>query len=156
MKGKHPKRRRDKYNPYKIYECNGRYYIAFKDGQGRHYEFEISRMLYEAFDSFELEDISYLNVWDRHIEQSEVWESSLNERSMEKPDTVEEIVFRNLQAEMIHKAIWKLPEIQRRRLILYFFGGLSFEEIGKREGCSKVAVKYTVDKALEKIKKELE
>ena len=30
MKGNHPKRRKDKYNPYKIYELNEHYYIEFK------------------------------------------------------------------------------------------------------------------------------
>ena len=33
MKGNHPKRRKDKYNPYIIFEMNGKYYIEFKDGQ---------------------------------------------------------------------------------------------------------------------------
>ncbi len=33
MKGNHPKRRKDKYNPYNIFEMNGKYYIEFIDGQ---------------------------------------------------------------------------------------------------------------------------
>ena len=33
MKGNHPKRRKDKYNPYKIYELNVHYYIEFKDSE---------------------------------------------------------------------------------------------------------------------------
>ena len=33
MKGKHPKRKRDKYNPYTIYEKDGQYFLSFKDGQ---------------------------------------------------------------------------------------------------------------------------
>ncbi|MEH2953521.1 DUF1524 domain-containing protein [Candidatus Merdisoma sp. JLR.KK011] len=33
MEGHHPKRRKDKYNPYTIYEKDGHYYILFKDGQ---------------------------------------------------------------------------------------------------------------------------
>jgi len=50
MEGKHPKRKRDKYNPYYIYEKDGQAFIAFEDGQGERYRFEISRELYEAFD----------------------------------------------------------------------------------------------------------
>ena len=60
MEGKHPKRRRDKYNPYTICEKDGHYYIAFSDGQKMQHELEISRELYESFDEFELRDISYL------------------------------------------------------------------------------------------------
>ena len=61
MKGNHPKRRKDKYNPYKIYELNEHYYIEFKDSENKLREMEISRKLYEAFSSFELRDISYLH-----------------------------------------------------------------------------------------------
>ena len=35
MKGNHPKRRKDKYNPYSIFESDGKYYIEFADGQSR-------------------------------------------------------------------------------------------------------------------------
>ena len=84
MEGNRPKRRKDKYNPYTIFE---------KDGQGALHKFEISKALYDTFDSFELSDLVYLNVVDRHIEQSEVWENTLNMRAMKKPDSMEEIVF---------------------------------------------------------------
>ena len=50
MKGNHPKRRKDKYNPYSIFESDGKYYIEFADGQRKDHCMEISRELYEAFD----------------------------------------------------------------------------------------------------------
>ena len=53
MKGNHPKRRKDKYNPYSIFESDGKYYIEFADGQRKEHCMEISRDLYEAFDRFE-------------------------------------------------------------------------------------------------------
>ena len=34
MEGKHPKRKRDNYNPYYIYEKDGQAFIAFEDGEG--------------------------------------------------------------------------------------------------------------------------
>ncbi len=52
MKGNHPKRRKDKYNPYSIFESDGKYYIEFADGQRKEHCMEISRELYEAFDKF--------------------------------------------------------------------------------------------------------
>ena len=78
MEDKRPKRRKDKYNPYTIYERNGHYYVSFEDGQKVSHMLEINKILYKTFDSFELDDLVYLNVLDRHIEQSEVWESTLN------------------------------------------------------------------------------
>ena len=113
MEGNRPKRRKDKYNPYTIFEKDGQYYVSFKDGQGDLHKLEISKALYDTFDSFELSDLVYLNVVDRHIEQSEVWENTLNMRAMKKPDSMEEIVFRRLQTEKLHKAISELPEKQK-------------------------------------------
>ena len=57
MEGKHPKRRKYKYNPYSICEQNGCYYIKFLDGEHKKHKFEISKELYETFNEFELKDI---------------------------------------------------------------------------------------------------
>ena len=153
--GEYPKRRKDKYNPYTIYEEEGKYYITFKDGQGQRNCFEVDRELYGAFNEFELEDLSYLNIWDRHLEQSEVWETSLNERAVEVPETVEEIVLRNIQNEKVHRAIEQLPEVQKRRIRMYFFEGMTYEEIAVKEKCKHPAVVKSVKAALEKLKRIL-
>ena len=155
MEGNHPKRRKDKYNPYTIYEKEGLYYISFKDGQGVLHKFEISKVLYDAFDSFELDDLVHLNVVDRHIEQSEVWEETLNVRAVKKPDSIEEVVLRKIQIETLHKAMKKLPEMQRRRMQLYYFEGMTYEQIAKTEGCTKMPVKRSIEAAVERLKKEM-
>ena len=43
--------------------------------------------------------------------------------------------------------------IQKRRLILYYFQGLTYEQIAEMESCTKRAVKFSVDIAVEKLKK---
>lgn len=155
MNGKHPKRRKDKYNPYTICETEGRYYISFKDGQGARHEFEISETLYHAFDTFELEDLSYLNVWDRHIEHSEVWEPTLSRRAFGKPADFEESMLKKLRDEQLHNAIRQLPEKQRNRLFLHYFEGLTYMEIAKKENCSVRAVEYSVQGAIQRLRKIL-
>lgn len=155
MEGNHPKRRRDKYNPYYICEVEGHYYISFQDGQGVLHEFEIKREIYEVFDNSELKDISYLHKWDKYIEHSEIWESTLNERAFIQPESVEEIVLKNILTEELHKAIQMLSVIQRKRLILYFYEGLTYGQIAEMEGCSKMSVKRSIDAAMCKLKKIL-
>lgn len=110
MESKHPKRRKDKYNPYTIYERNGHYFVSFEDGQEVSHILEINKILYETFDSFELDDLVYLNVLDRHIEQSEVWESTLNARAVQKPESTEDIVFWRIQIQKLHRAIAELQK----------------------------------------------
>jgi RNA polymerase sigma-70 factor (ECF subfamily) len=155
MTGNHPKRRKDKSNPYSICERNGKYYISFRDGQAVLHELEISKVLYDTFNRFELDDLSYFNELDRHLEQSEVWENTLFVRAFYRPESVEEVVLRNIERSELHRAIQTLTETQRRRLVFYYFEGMTYDQIARVEGCSKVAVKYTVDKAVEKLKKIL-
>ena len=127
---------------------------SFKDSRGELQTIEIDEVLYGLFNRFELEDISYLNKLSRHIEHSELTEASLNDRAFCKPESIEEKVSRNIEYELLHKAISKLPEIQRRRLLLYFFGEMTYEQIAALEGCTKRAVKFSVDIAIEKLKKD--
>lgn len=90
------------------------------------------------------------------MEQSEVREPTLNERAVKVPESVEEIVFRNIQNEKIHRALEQLPEIQKRRIIMYFFEGMTYEEIATIEECKHPAVVKSVKAALEKLKNILE
>ena len=154
MGEKHPNRKKDKYNPYTLIISDGCYYLSFKDSRGDLQTIEIDEILYGLFNRFELEDISYLNKLSRHIEHSELTEASLNDRAFCKPESIEEKVLRNIEYELLHKAIAKLPEIQRRRLLLYFFGEMTYEQIAALEGCTKRAVKFSVDIAIEKLKKD--
>ena len=78
MDGNHPNRKKDKLNPYTLSIENDIYYITFTDGQGFFRKIEISKELYAAFDSFELEDISHMNVVSRHLTESDMGDESLS------------------------------------------------------------------------------
>lgn len=155
MDEKHPNRKKDKHNPYMLMIVEGRYYLSFKDGRGVMQNIEIDKVLYDLFNRFELEDISYLNRVSRHIEHSELTESSLNDRAFYKEESLEEIVSRSMEYEQLHKAISKLPETQRRRLILHFFGELTYEQIAEFEGCKYQAIQSSIYVAIKTLKKIL-
>ncbi len=152
MDERHPKRRKDKSNPYTISIVNGRFYLSFRDGMGMLHEMEIDSELYGLLNAFELEDLSYLNEWDRHMEHSDLSEKMLEQRMRREPRTVEETVYRTIQYEQLYQAIDLLPKKQRRRLLLYYFYDFTYEKIAEIEGCSIMPVKRSIDRALEKIK----
>lgn len=102
MDEKRPKRRKDKYNPYTLTEKEGKPFLSFRDGQGVLRELQITRELFEVIDSFELNDLSFLNEVDRHYEHSELTEISLYNRAATLPESVEDAVFRRLQYEALH------------------------------------------------------
>lgn len=152
MDEKRPKRRKDKYNPYTLTEKEDKHFLSFRDGQGVLRELQITKELFEVLNRFELDDLSILNEWDRHIEHFEQTEQSLNRRAFFKAESVEETVLRSIEYEQLHRAISKLSETQRRRLVLYYFEGLTYEQIARIEGCTIMPVKRSIDSAIKKLK----
>lgn len=155
MDEKRPKRRKDKDNPYTLSQKEDKLFLSFRDGQGVFRKIEIDTEVFNAFDRFELDDLSILNEWDRHYEHSELTESSLHTRAATLPESVEETVMRNLQHEALYEAIRKLPEVQRHRLVLYYFEGLTYSQIAEMEGCKYQTVQESIYAALKKLKKFL-
>lgn len=152
-----PKRRKFKDNPYTIFTIgirtsNPLYFLSFKDSGGVDRCMEIGKPLFDAFDEFELDDVSFMNEVDRHYEQSEQTELSLNRRAVEPQESVEETVSQQMEMDKLHQAIAKLPEKQRRRLVLYYFGEFTYEQIADMEGCKHPAVMKSISSALKKLK----
>ena len=95
------------------------YYISFRDGQGKIQELCVPYDFYMAFRKLELDERKLEN-WDyRHREFSEIMEETLNWRALQLPKSIEEHVLAEERAELLQRAIHMLPEIQRRRFLLY-------------------------------------
>ena len=97
-----PKRRRDEENPYEIYTTginttHPRYFLAFTDSNKVKRWMEIDKALFDAFNEFELDDLSFFNEVDRHYERSEVTEATLNRRAAKPQESVEEIVSQQME-----------------------------------------------------------
>ena len=91
---KHSKRNKDKYNPYTLLSHKDKniYVVVFKDNRNKTHNIEVSKDIYNAFDRFELEDISQMHKYERHIEHSEVYEETIYSRSINKQTSLEEEV----------------------------------------------------------------
>ena len=155
MGGNHPNRKKDKFNPYTLSVENDTYYISFTDGQGIFHKQEISMELYAAFNGFELDDISLMNEASRHLSDMGMTEESLCHLIADPSESMEDHVYRRIMYQELHKAIAQLPEIQRRRVLLYYFGGYTYEQIALMEGCKHPAIIKSVASAEKNIKKIL-
>lgn len=149
---KRPKRRKDKYNPYTLHKENERYYVSFIDSNNKFQKIEISQEVFESFNKFELEDVSQMNEYDRHLEHSEVDENTLYQKSVSSEQPLEEYFDKAQDAENLHMAISKLPDVQKCRLKKYYFEDKTFEEISHEEGCTYQCVQRSVYRAVAKIK----
>mgnify|MGYP004480176389 CR=1 FL=1 len=152
---KMPKRRKSKDNPYNLILLNDKYYLTFKDGRNVQQTVELSLDIFEAFNKFELEDISQMHKYDKHIEHSEVYEESLYKRALNKPMTLEEQVEYNNDILNLKKAINRLPNVQKRRIKMYYFDNLSLEQIAIIEECSFQAISKSILIGINALKKNL-
>ena len=148
------KRNKDKYNPYTLEIKEEKYYVSFKDSNNTLQEISITKEVYDAFDKFELEDISQIHKIRKHIEHNEVYEETLYQRSIIDSISVEDEVSTKILNEELRQAINTLDEIQKRRIIKYYFYDKTYDEIAKEENCSKVAIKYSIDSAIKNISKK--
>jgi len=157
-----PKRRKDKDNPYTLdYNDNEHIYtVSFMDSKNKIHNVEVSKKVFEAFDKFELEDISQLHKVDKHIDGRNIDNNDstdivLFHLGITNYKSVEEEVEDKLQNEELYKAINLLSETQKRRLKLYYFEDLTLQEIADLEGCSVKNVYKSIEQAKEKIAKSL-
>jgi RNA polymerase sigma-70 factor (ECF subfamily) len=123
----------DNTNPYTIRfeETDGRkrYFVAFTDGQGNFRETEVTKAVYMEFCHFIKRERNLRRSDERHLEQSELTEETLCRRAVNKPKPVDEAVNDTIRMERLNRAIMELPEIQRRRFMLHFDLGLTYEQI---------------------------
>lgn len=93
---------------------------------------------------------------DRHIEWAEVCEETLYKRANEYEETTEEQVIRRLNVEKLHTAILALPEMQRRRVVRYYFLGMTYKKIAEIEHSSVSSVARSILAAKRAVKRLLE
>jgi RNA polymerase sigma-70 factor (ECF subfamily) len=133
-----------------------RYFVSFKDGQAIQRETEVSEAVYLMFCQF-VKTERNLRRWDeRHTEYSELTDETLNDHARHTPKGVDEAAIEAERNETLYRAIAELPEIQRRRFLLYCDEGMTYAAIGRLEGCSAMSIKDSVDRARAKIIKKLE
>ncbi len=153
---KRPQRRTDKDYPYTIQITESeKYTVSFIDGLGVLQTVEISKELFEQFDRFELEEVSQHNAKERHYEKNELSEEMLLKRAFAPPKSVESIVFEGLERNRLLTEVENLPEIQRVRLKMYFFDGMTYDQIAEKQGCKYQVVQRSVERGIKNLKKKI-
>ncbi len=138
-----------------VTETGTSYHISFRDGQGKIQKLCVSYDFYMAFRRLELDERK-IEGWDyRHREFSEIMEETLNWRAIRQPKSIEEVILEEERAELLQRAIHTLPEIQRRRFLLYYEYDFNYYQIGAMEHCTPQAARRSVIIAREKVKEQM-
>ena len=67
----------------------------------------------------------------------------------------EEKTMNHIQNKALHQALQSIPHVQAKRLYLYYFSGMTLEEIAHMEGVSKVAIHKSIQLGKANLKKIL-
>ncbi|MCQ4638696.1 sigma-70 family RNA polymerase sigma factor, partial [Anaerovorax odorimutans] len=73
-----------------------RYYISFLDGQAVPHEVEVSYAVFQEMGDFVKKERNLQRWTERHVEQSQLSETTLHKRALKPPDNVEDTVLTNL------------------------------------------------------------
>ena len=132
-----------------------KYFVSFTDGDGEFQRVEINLDSYSALFELNKRDRNLTRSDERNIEYSELTDETLIRRAFEKPKGIEEILLEKEMKKLFWQAIGELPEIQRKRLLLYYDYGFTLKEIAIMENCSIPAIKYSIDIAKKKLEEKI-
>ena len=131
------------------------FYIVFDNGEYC-IKKEVTKEMYYQFQSFKSMDIHEQNIFDRYIEHHDLTEENLYHRMMNNMENnIVDELYKKYMKERLYQAISELPMNQRRRLVLHYLKGLTLTQIAQKEGCSVPAVKYSIDHAINNLRKKM-
>lgn len=108
-----PKIRKSIDNSYTIIETSKGFYVSFKDGNNI---VEVSEKVFNAFNSFELENKSQMNKYDRHIE---LYAETLYKRTKSTYENLDDEYIEKSSYEDLIEAINHLPVVVKRRIKMF-------------------------------------
>lgn len=113
----------------------------YKDAIGEMEYTYVTREVYEALTETFRKEAHAQQMRDlRHISKEGYTEGATEELAFDFAESLEDMVIRQMELETLQKAMQSLTDIQKDRLRLYFFEGLTIREIAERQGVNRNAV----------------
>lgn len=126
----------------------------YKDAVGETEYTYVTREVYDALADTFRKEIHAQEMKDlRHTTKEGYTEGETEDLMVPPEETLEDMVIRQIELEMLQKAMQSLTEVQKERLHLYFFEGLTYRQIGEKLGISDMSVRESIEASLKKIKK---
>jgi len=132
---------------------NGKFYVEFIDGMNVYRVIEVDKKIYEVMKEFELNEKSQKNKIDRHITKFEYTDEELYKKAFDKSLHIDELIEKNILIEELKNAINQLSEIQKRRIMKYYFENFTIEQIAKSESTTHQAISKSLKKSLKLLEK---
>jgi RNA polymerase sigma-70 factor (ECF subfamily) len=131
------------------------YLAHFIDGQGVANEVKISEEIHRALEQLAKDERAQMRWIERHTEWLALAEEEIMRRAVREQKTTEEMIVSDELKESLKNAIADLPNAQRRRLVLYYYYGLTYEKISQIDNCKRQVAMRSVAKAVKNIRRQL-
>ena len=127
--------------------------IIYKTADGKQIYVEVSTAVKELLEQSDRQIRSQRRQDRRHLYR-EGYIDGLTDTTIAYPhEDFADLVTRKDRQKQLYSAMQMLSSIQRRRLYLYYFNGLSFRKIGEMEGVNHRSVARSVEQAVKKLHK---
>ena len=129
--------------------------ITYKTANGNRVCVEVSTPVKELLEQSDRQIRSQRRQDRRHLDYMDFIDG-LTDAAMNDPqaDTAD-LVMKLESYRQLYAAVNKLPETQRRRLLLHFVDSLTYRQIAKLEGVNPFAVSHSIKRALLQLQKYL-
>lgn len=126
----------------------------YKDAIGETEYTYVTKEVYEALTETFRKEAHAQEMRDlRHITKEGYTEGETEDLAFDSGESLEDMVIRQMEMETLQKAMQSLTEVQRERLHLYFFEGLTYRQIAEKKGIGEKNVRESITGAIKKIKK---
>ena len=126
----------------------------YKDAIGETEYTYVTKEVYEALTETFRKEAHAQEMRDlRHITKEGYTEGETEDLAFDSGESLEDMVIRQMELDTLQKAMQSLTEVQRERLHLYFFEGLTYRQIAEKKGIGEKNVRESITGAIKKIKK---
>lgn len=126
----------------------------YKDAIGKTEYTYVTKEVYEALTETFRKEAHAQEMRDlRHVTKEGYTEGETEDLVFDSRESLEDMVIRQMELETLQKAMQSLTEVQRERLHLYFFEGLTYRQIAEKKGIGEKNVRESITGAIKKIKK---
>ena len=125
----------------------------YKDAIGETEYTYVTEELYEALTETFPKEVHAQQMRDlRHVTREGYTEGETEDLIFESGESLEDMVIRQMELETLQKAMQSLTEVQRERLHLYFFEGLTYRQIAEKKGIGEKNVRESITGAIKKLR----
>lgn len=129
----------------------------YKDAIGETEYTYVSKEVYEAMTETFRKEAHAQEMRDlRHVTRDGYTEGETEDLAFDTGESLEDMIIRRLELETLQKAMQSLSDVQKKRLQMYFFEGMTIREIAEKEGINRNAVWKSLQATIARLKEFFE